>query len=434
MKLEQKQTPPLKAENNKPENKQKIENVRASVFSNEIVSLRELISEEDLMNISAKCKEIENYVNSLEDFIKTNFSKDLLENSNFIEELREKMYKKSKDILNFVHNRIDNNSFDVNQILKELENIQTEKELLFSSIKLAKNLGEDISLEDIKSLDLSKISPSLVYWAEIWLKEIRDSLPEEQIKEYETIGDEVRQMKEIYKNNYSNNPEMQEYLVNDFDKFVNFRAENPSSGSNLFDSEMYILKYKDKVISFDRFDPEPNHIDFHFKSFNVEKDFRGSGVGSIMIKATLDKKSEKSAIFAECISSKPISSFYIENGFIAKKISNFKGEKIFDIVRKDKFIPIEFKTKQMIKEDILSENNLPPGTVVKKVLNQKDCDFSYIIPENYITDPWLKKLSEINKYYNLPEKYVLTRYFFDEKSQNWVTVFEEVNKDLSLYL
>lgn len=303
-----------------------------------------------------------------------------------------------------------------------------EKEILISIIKATKASGEKFDIEDIENLSLEEVDLDKFLFAPFMLSERRSLLSEEEIKEYESIVKDTEQMRKIYSDNYSYNPDLKGNLIEDFDKFIGIPSEKYKfEGLSSRLSELYILKYKDKVISFNRFDLKFLNK-YYFKFFNVDKNVQGSGIGQLMCRETLNKKAKDSAIEADCIASKPISSFYIENGFIAKHMSDIYGEQILSIIRSDKEIHKEFKTKNLSEEEIFNEKNLPNGTIVNRSKAQKDCDFSYLIPENY-TDA-----SEILPYHKAPEKYVLTRYFFDDKTKEWITVFEPVVRDLDDFL
>jgi|GEM_PF-4619705 len=399
-------------------------------MGDKIIELGEKLPKDVAEKVFGKYGEIINQTDDLENFIKINFSNDLLENPNFIIELRDSMLEKAKNLLLSYFDKTKDDKIDKDKLLKDLDNLQIEKELLFTTVKLSKTLGKEISLENILSLDLEIISPEKVFLAKKLLTENRDQLSEVQIKKQESLLEDVRQMEEIYSENYSNNLELQKSLVDDFHKFIYYEKEDPQERSRSGFSEVYLLKYKGKVLSFDRFDVDFNtRKGLYFKSFNVEKNLQNSGVGSMMTKATLEKKAKEGyKILADCISSKPISSFYIENGFIAKKLSSLYGESILSLIRKDKEVQNEFKTKLMSKEDILADNGLPEGTIVKKYLDQKSCDFSYVVPENFT------KKEEILPYRSAPEKYVLTRYFFNKITKEWVTVFEPLKRPLNDFL
>lgn len=334
-----------------------------------------------------------------------------------------------REFLTFLTESNKGKYFDIDKIKngdknesEDEENLKTEKELLLSTINLAKNSGEDFGIEDISELNLKIISTHDLMFAEFNLKYYKESLNEETIKKYETIVKDIKQMEKIYLANYSSNEELQKDLIEDFNKFLvqdqeYFHNNELISGK----SELYVVKYNDQVISFMRFDlKKVAYNTLYFKSFNSDKNIQGSGIGKMMLKAILEKKaSEKGCkIIADCISSKPISSFYIENGFIARQFSALHGEQLLSIVRKDKTIPETFKTKNMNREDILVGNNLPNGTIVNRSKDQESINFEYIVPKNYVD------VRNLRPNYNTPEKYVLTRYFFDKKSKEWLTVFE----------
>lgn len=344
---------------------------------------------------------------SIGSFIKENFAKDLAENPNFTEKIRENLYNKVKNLVAAFFNKKDGDALDADKTIKDIQNLQTEKELLLSTIKLAKKSNEDIDIKDILALDLKKINSTDFAFADYALKnKEKSSFTDEQIKKYETLLSDKDQMEKIYRSNYSENTGLQDSLTKDFNKFITGDLEYHAG------SEMYILKYGDDVVSFNRFDSTINPYKLNFKSFNVDDSVKGSGIGNMMSKATLDKKAKEHTILADCIALKPISSFYVENGFIAKKFYKYHDEPCLSIIRADKYIPEEFKTKNITEEEILRGIELPVGTIVRKFKNQNDCDFNELIQEDY----------------------VLTRYFFNKNTKEWVIVFEPIKRELNEFL
>lgn len=355
-------------------------------------------------------------VNNIEEFVKNNFSENYSKDAVLIEKIRNNLFRRADFKLLDFYNSENSKPED---FLSDIDNLQEEKEIFFSVLKLIKEQNSNLQLEDISSLNLERLEPDQFFLAELWLKENQKSrfLSNEQIKRYERLLKDKDQMEEIYKDNYQEHKEIQKHLVEDFNKYMGISTEYLNDNhTNIMGTEIYTLRYKEDIIAFNRFDVVlPSYDTVSFKFFNVDKDIQGSGIGQMMIKATLDKKAKNKTIIADCISSKPVSSFYIENGFVARKSSQGYNESLLSITRDDKFIPKEFKTKIMDKEDLINENNLPEGTIVRKYKIQKDCDFSYIKQEE-------------------SEKYTLTRYFFDKNSKEWITVFEPVKVDLNLHL
>lgn len=340
-----------------------------------------------------------------------------------------------RDYVSFYLDKDINKDFDEIKEVKEVEVTQNEKEILLATLKLVKDSGEKIDIENMEALSLKKVNLVDFMFAEFLIKRKHDLISEDTKKKYERVLEEEKQMKKIYYDNYSDNTNLQEDLIEDFDKFIHGTSEYyRDKGLVAYESELYILKYYDRILSFVRFDMTKKHNEYYFKSFNVNKNVQGFGIGQMMCRATLENKAKDYTIIADCNSSKPISSFYIENGFIARKFYKYHNEPSFSIIRDDREIPQEFKTKDMTKEQILEEKDLPKGTIVKRFSKQEDCDFSFLIPKNFVTDPREKRIIEANEYQYIPEKYVLTRYFFDEKSKQWITVFETTKRELRDFL
>ncbi len=340
-----------------------------------------------------------------------------------IGEIYNPFQKLDKEFLSFQTQKIENNT-DVD---KEREYTEEDKNTLASIVELAKNSKENFDIKDIENLNFKKANLDKFLLAGFILSKGKDSLSEKQIKAYETILKDREQMRKIYYDNYSDNEELRDELLKDFDKIVGTPGENykyEGLPSSLID--LNILKYKDKVISFNILQYMPYGHKSSFKSFNVNNDVKGIGLGTLMTKVTLDKRAQNNEIVASCSSSKPITSFYIENGFIARDYFNYKNENGLSIIRADKIIPDEFITKKMTKEEILRGENLPQGTIVKSYLKQEDCDFTPI-KKKYDQSAYPFKLE-------IPQEYVLTRYFYDEKSQKWIVVLEKTKRDLRDFL
>lgn len=306
---------------------------------------------------------------------------------------------------------------------------QAEKEILQSIIQIAKNSEENLEYHDTENLSFKKANLDSFLLAGYFLNEMRESLSDAQIKEYETILSDKEQMRKIYHDNYSESPKLRDMLLENFDKIIGTQSEKYEyQGLPSLSTDLNILKYKDKIISFNIFERSRYGSKLAFKAFNVSSNLRGMGLGTYLSKITLDKQAKKNTIVAECLPSKPISSFYIENGFIGRRLSESYGESVISIIRDDKTISNEFKTKNLKEEDIINKHNLPAGTIVNFANSQDICDFSYIIPENY------QQPGEVLPYHHAKEKFVLTRYFFNKDIKKWVTVFEKVNRDLDDFL
>lgn len=363
-------------------------------------------------------------VKKLDDFIEENFSKGI--NNESETKKRDEMLIEAKNLLLSITDSLEEKKNDLvektKEIIKKIENTKVEKETLFLIIKSCKNLGIDLSLEDIASLELLKRSPEDFSSSQLF-KDISDENKEKFIE----LEKEKADMMQIYRENYEDNPELRKYLLDNFNTFINISSNDLDDRLSSMSSEINILKYKNKVVSFNSFTTLSNFNKLHFKAFNTDVGFQNSGIGRMMLKATLDQKAKDKTILAECITHKPITPFYIENGFIATKSYMAKGAPILDIVRKDKEILNEFKTKNLTKQEILEKKKLPVGTIIYESSKQEDCNFDLLIPENF-------QKSEDKGLYKAKEKYVLTRYFFDEKSKKWVTVFEETKRDLEEFI
>lgn len=390
-----------------------------------ILDLRDKLPKEVVEEIFKKYGSFMDQVNLADDFINKEFKENLLGDKNDLNKLKENLFVKAKNLLVYYLNKLENSDVNINKLISEIENLNVEKELFLSVLKLTKKTGNKLTIEDINSLELIKMEPSDFLLAEEYVKNPEKyKFSDEEIKKNEGIISDKEEIRKIYKENYADNEELQGLLVQDTVDVMNLGYEYAKKKNILAGAtEIFVLKYKGKVVSFNRFDLTTGSK-FYFKSFNVDKDFNGSGIGCLMTQATLDKKAKEKTILADCSAVKPISSFYIENGFVARKFYSFKNEPSLSLIRSDKILSKEFKTMKLSIEDIMLNKNIPEGVIIKKAQKQEECDFDLLVPENFE----LPKNWPPNK--PSPEKYVLTRYFFNKESKEWITVFEPLQRDL----
>lgn len=113
-------------------------------------------------------------------------------------------------------------------------------------------------------------------------------------------------------------------------------ASGLEASFNRDSTEFYVLRNGEKIVSFNRFDKNPNeqnrHHNFYFGSFNADPNYRG--VGGMMLEHTIKEKLKIcDAMQAHCDPISDISKKYIEDGFIATNTETVAGKFSFEIWR-----------------------------------------------------------------------------------------------------
>lgn len=256
---------------------------------------------------------------------------------------------------------------EIANVSKELVAINLSALLFLGTFRSLKESGVAFSLEDIKGSNFSR----------------------------ETLGGDitsaqVTEMKSIYFQNQSANPAVQKELV---DKF----SETLADGKSRF----YSFTYHNAVQSFVAFTPKEDGAVFA-SAFNVAPAARGYKIGEAMLHEAIDREASTHVLVGNCDSKLPISSKYIETGWVATRYWDDHGDKILDIVRDDARRD-SFVGKGLTVDDIIS-GNVPAGVVVAKTASQDTLPFE-----------------------RCNEGQVLTRMFFDSKTNSYYGVFESAS-------
>jgi hypothetical protein len=140
---------------------------------------------------------------------------------------------------------------------------------------------------------------------------------------------------------------------------------------------------------------------------------QGATLGEAMIEQSLNSEAENYEILAESNAINRIGARYIESGFIATGFTeNYHGIPVFSIIRNDSKILKLFKTKNMNAEDLISlEKNNRKDIVVTTASSQQGL---------------------LESFKRVGHEYVLTRYFQDKNTNQWVAVMEQVQPEMLL--
>lgn len=220
---------------------------------------------------------------------------------------------------------------------------------------------------------------------------------------FDLDGDDLVRMTKIYEENYKDTPRFQRKLLIGFGETIS-KLSQP----------IQILRHKGKIVGFYLYTPrEDGGLDF--RSFNVDPAYSGAGLGKAMMNQELQDRALNDVIHATCTANLPISSEYIESGFVG--IGHGSSEEInyLEIVRNDR--KIYFTTKEWYER-----KHFDPAVKGKREVND---EWTYVVAEKDVDKlPFNLAGKEENGYV-----YVLTRYLRPEKGYpNHVLVFEKTEK------
>ena len=211
-------------------------------------------------------------------------------------EVRLALLQKTEIIISNFYQEIDK-GFDNEKIINlinDLEKGRSEMLLLSSVLKTAKENGINISLDLIKDLSLESK----------FINSKRGTILSE---------DEKKQTRKIVEENYSEiflkdgekyNSEAYERIIDDFDREFN----------NLEGQLVFILKYKDEVICFNKFKQTSNH-EVYGASFNVLKEIQGLSIGKNFMQKTEEEVSKNYDIRIKSRKDNPANASYKRSGF-----------------------------------------------------------------------------------------------------------------------
>ncbi len=268
------------------------------------------------------------------------------------------------------------------EIIAKLSKIKADNLLLASALKLMKKNGEQIKSSEIKRLQI-----------------------EADVSGAELTDDDKEEMKRIYALNYQQYPMLSERLLTGFDEAL--ASE---------DSGFTMLRLDEMLAGFYRIDTLPDGS-VHFASFNVDKEFHGSGIGEAVMLEKIDQIAKEKVMHAECAAYARIGANYIERGFVANSAGALDEVPILNIERDDN--NFDFASKKMSESEIQEK-------YVRATLSGA---------ENYVSEDGSVKIlskddnAEFNFDDYLKDGYVLTRYFQSATAgdKKWYIALEKKN-------
>jgi hypothetical protein len=334
-----------------------------------ILDTAEKLPSESANAIFEKYSELIDATKGLEDFVTREFSTEIAKNPKILEEVRQKLLQKGVEVLNIFHSKIDHISGSGNDqalavVTEALSKISTNALATLSTFKYARKNGLGLSLEDIKNSEFKR--------------QDRDDISTKD--QEEMVG--------IYKENYSDDPELSEQLVDKFNQ--SFASSN--------EGEFYTYRIDGKLNAFVRFE---NSQDGKFASaLNVDKAAQGYSLGEAMMEQALTAESQDYILYAEANLNSWNTPRYLELGFNAVESNNKYDVPVVNIVW-DRSLNEKLESRALSEADIFS----------KKV----GSDDVYIETYNNINDFDRSRLGDL----------IMTRSLYNPEDQKWYVVLEK---------
>jgi hypothetical protein len=261
-----------------------------------ILDIGEKYDQETADKIFAKYAQLADYAQDSARYLAKEFN---IDDEAKAQEIAEHLLRRGKALLSVCAEE----NLSSEQVVYKLNNIKAETDIFKESFKLVKSGGEKFSLENINSIQL-KIKAGV-----------------ELLREEKT----VKQMKEIYLENYHNFPEeFKQKIIESLDK----KLANPQA-------KFYTLYHNGEIVAFNSFTPQEDGT-VHFANFNVDPRYNYAKLGEAMMEVSLDKEAQENTIVAEAIEGLPIAETYLnKKGFQKTGEIELAGVKLINI-RKEK--------------------------------------------------------------------------------------------------
>jgi hypothetical protein len=197
--------------------------------------------------------EIINTTNSIEQILKEILPEYIVEeSSDEILDIRKSLFVRAKDLLVTFYDKKDKNDVD---LINDLDRYKAEILLYADTYKKLKESGKEITLEDIKNTQITILS---------------------------------QEEKEKMSKNFWNITKANRPFIIEGSQEMKEREKNFNLTIGNKNSDFYVLKYKDNVISFCSFTPDEDG-NLYIESLNTESEAKGSHIGSEFLPSVLEK-------------------------------------------------------------------------------------------------------------------------------------------------
>lgn len=226
---------------------------------------------------------------------------------------------------------------------------------------------------------------------------------------------DIQRMREIYAQNYVDNPKLQKVLLEKFDRFI--EEEDFSTLTKQF----YLFEKWGEILGFFITDYDTEKDEVRFKALNLAPEFSGKTLGSTLLKDQLDGIARFHKVTADTRANSCMASFYIERfSFIGTDVFDFEGESSMKIVRND--------SQDVFASKTIPEKHLFNQAILNSRVEIEDGSVSIVLCEDSRSASFLEKyLKETES-----EKTFLTRcikYIGSDEKVFSLLVFEKKNKE-----
>lgn len=364
-------------------------------LGDKIISFGESVNPEIAKKVFEKYSEIVDQAYKIEDFIASELSSEIKDQKQSNEIIQQIMVRAKDVLVQFINAselaKKKGIELSAEDISLELEKIKIDTILLSTTLRVMKQSGQKIDLEDIKNFSLE---------GHVLPKEVKDT--------------DVSEMVRIYQENYKDFPNLQKILLGKHEEVM-----------RLDSVEFTILRYKDNITGFYRLDNLPEN-EVHFAAFNVDAEFRGAGLGEAMMLEDLDRLAKEKIIKAECDQFARISSNYIERGFVANAHQDIAEKGVLSILRDD--TSFNFESKKLSQEEIIEK-------YLKAKLEKAESgeELSVEVQDGNLTILSAEKQTDFDFKRMLQDGKILTRYFKfgDKEKARWYVVLETPSEKLN---
>ena len=255
----------------------------------------------------------------------------------------------------------------------KIEKIRDQNHLFLATFKSLRNRGDDVPFEAFRDLSYTESHPR------------------------EFSEQEVAEMRAMYKANYDRAPHIQGTLIRSFDEKM---AIARSEDAPRVDDSVFTLTHQGELVSFLRF-TETEKNTAYLGSFNTSTDYTGAALGVTLFDRVLfEQKLKWKKLDADCSLNNPVTSHYIESGFVATRQYDFEGEPAFSIRWEQSD---NYRGKTLSRDEIIqrADKDTEQGLQIVSVESQFNLPFDVFEAENKVMTRYFK---EGDRFYAVFEK------------------------------
>ncbi len=315
-------------------------------LGNKIIRLSETLEKGVAEAVFKKYSEIVDAANKAGAYLTENFSEAEHFSNMSVRKIQEQLMRRGKDLLSGLSDRValkKNGNLESVEIIRELENIQADILLFTNMCRVLKQEQGAIDFSNLKDITCQCQTGS----------------------DLKAKTADVEQIQTSMQRNYQKYPaDFRRVIVNGFSQAL----DNP-------DTSFFVLRRENKPLASCRFDEvkngkgEPDYL--YFGSFNSDASYAGGRLGEAMLEQALRQELSKGLpIEADCDPHAPISQKYLEMGFVAEQLIDYKGVPSFHI-RLNPETNKNLLSKEWSREEIIKKVERTTEVMDQNIIIQK---------------------------------------------------------------